>query len=277
MNIMSEYKCPKCKETFSNEYNYTVHLNKTVPCDYRCKNCGKQYSRAGYYKHRKKCTPQEENINPQLINIDSSINSTTNSNNVIQNTTNNLNNMVMMVPFGLEHRTTLNNQNQRETVMGGIKGLILDLVRKGKIDEAYEILFKQIHGNSSLPQYHNIYMEPYDNNNICIFGGEKFVLADGEKYGTKLYGFLRMEMDWAIGMVCNDIDEIGKLKCDLDYHWRHTVMPTDITMQRMLRNNKSVVNNTIENNEVWPDLIAMSKYTSHPIDIIPKNGTVKMF
>ena len=269
---MPVWKCEKCSKTFDNKKKYIAHLNRDVPCDYTCRICGKQYSKAGYYKHRKSAHPTSQH-NPQLVIDSSTHTASANSNNTLQsNTTNNLNNMVMMVPFGLEHRTTLNTPQGREELIGGSRDLILNLVRNGEFEKAYEVLFKQIHGNTLLPQYHNIYMDNNEDHNICAFKGRYFKLESVDVLGDKLLHFLRREMQWLVFTAQIEFDEKDQLIANILHDWRRIDTKQDPTVKRMLRNNKPVVENTFQKNEVWPDLKAIAKYYDFPVDVIPHDG-----
>jgi len=271
---MFEYSCSKCNEIFKTKKMYEKHIRRNIPCNFICEICGKKYSKAGYYKHSKMCKEQAS-VNPQLVvsNDSNVINSSSNNNNnnVQQNNTN-LNNMVMMMPFGMEHRMHLNSNEGRESVIGDIKGFVVKLVRQRKYEEAYELLFRQIHSNKELPEYHNIYMDQHSDKYVCVFEGKRFELQDRDKIGTDLYGQLKMEMKWSVYTYDMDAREKDDLMAAIQDDWRHIVPSQDITLERMLRNNKPVVEKTLTENDVWPDLNSISKWLGIPVDTVTNDG-----
>lgn len=270
--------CNKCKKQFTSEKRYKTHIKKVVPCDYKCKFCDKKFTKGSYHRHIKKCGPANNIINPQLINNvsgDTNINASNTQNNNITN----LNNMVMMMPFGLTHNTELKSSSGKESVMGIARYMILDLVKRGKFEKAYELLFKKIHGDNRLPEYHNIYMDPAYNDSICVFEGKKFEMLDREEMGEDLYMSLSVEMMWLVKTAFDiDWEERCHLEATIIEDFQRINPKIDITLEKMLKNNKSVVEETLTTKQVWPNLHAIAVEKNIHVKDVPHDGIpLKMY
>jgi len=187
--------------------------------------------------------------------------------------------MVMMMPFGLEHKTDLNTPLGRESVMGITRDNILELVQRGKFEKAYELLFKKIHADNLLPQYHNIYMDPAYKDSICVFEGNKFQMLDRGEIGEDLYCFLSVEMMWLVKTARHiDWDRRCHMEAKIIEDLQRINPKIDQTLEKMLNNNRSVVKQTLTTKQVWPDLEAISKKKGVNIKDMPQdNVTLTMY
>ena len=273
------FKCEKCEKEFKYEKKYINHKNKEIPCDFVCRKCGKEFSRRSYFRHIKTCNKNPDNKR-QITNNDIT-NNNNNNNNIVSpitnsnntNTVQNNNNVVMLTPFGLEHNYTMRKTGNLEQIIGPARDLILDLLKKKKYQKAYQVLFEQIHGNSLLPQYHNIYMPRLDSDDICVFKGKRFKFDIIEILMPDMYRYLKVEMRWLVHTALGlDPKEKDQLLWDIQANWMTINEKKDENMKRILRNNKQVVENTLNSKKVWPDVDAIAEYMECEPDQVVTDG-----
>lgn len=271
---MSEWKCNKCQAVFTSEKRYVQHLHKQVPCDFECKFCKcKLQSRGGYYKHMKKCSEKHDDTNSTVNNVNnvdaSETTHTTNNNNNLTNVNNN--NMVFLTPFGLEHKMMAKETEYREEVLGGARDKILDIVRQQNFVLAYQTLFNHIHGNMDRPEQHNIFIEDREKDEVCLFTGKQFSYERADLRTPGLYRRLMVELKWMVGTADIPFSEKDQLLHDILCHWRLVNEEKDEDIRRMLYNNKPVVQNTVNNNQVKPNKDLLEDYYGF------ERGTLKTF
>ena len=168
-------------------------------------------------------------------------------------------------------------------VMFPVRDVVLNLLRQHKIDEAYEVMFNQFHGNPQLPQYHNIYLPDMNRDEVAIFKGTNFILDAMENRTPKLFEFLRHEMRRIVLSYpdVNDLtrDEKDELNNRIIAHWNCINEKKDLHMKRTLFNNKSTVFETFEKNRVHPHtdmLISECKYAGLPVPEFDRDHLVKL-
>jgi hypothetical protein len=60
----ADYQCPKCSKVLSKMHGLKSHLNKKIPCDFKCRTCGNKLGNAGLYNlHAKQCSPDTNKAN----------------------------------------------------------------------------------------------------------------------------------------------------------------------------------------------------------------------
>lgn len=264
---MSDFTCIKCKQVFTSEKRYVNHLNNTMPCDFKCLNCGKQMSdKRGYYRHKKKCTKSPD----KTVNNVNQVNARDDHSNQVNNVNNN-NNLVFLAPYGLEHRMMQKDTAYRNELLGGAKEKIVKIVKAQDLLLAYQTLFNHIHGNVDRPEHHNIYMDSRDRDEVCLFTGKQFAFERADRETPALYKFLMLELRWMVGTADIPFNEKDQLLHDIQCHWRLINEKTDEEIRRMLFNNKPVVENTFNNNTVRPNKDMLEDFYNF------KRGTLKTF
>ena len=250
------HSCETCGKTFKHYKRYQTHI-KTVECDLICEVCNYEAkSRSTLYRHKKRCKEEQAGQvtnNNNINNIDSSANAnvgTVNNNNV-----NNNNNVVLLQPFDVDHYYM-----KKTDMLGPAQKTVVDFLLNEQYYEAYECLFEHIHGNLKYPEHHNIYLPHLDKNQIAVFKGKNFKYVAADKQLPRLFSRLRFEMGWLV----KDYDELDEkqtdqLLWDIHAHWMNVNEQNDPFMKQVLRNNKNVVMDTIENKIVRPDKAMITK------------------
>lgn len=275
------FKCNKCDKTFKSEKNYEKHKIKQVPCDYICKFCGCKcgYKQAFYDHVNFECLKNREKVinnNVNQNNVDAkNINNQQNTNN-----NNNVNqNILLMQPFEIDREYM-----EPKKILTPVRDIVIHFLKLDKVDEAYEVLFQQIHGNEKYPQYHNIYLPDINRDEVAVFKGKNFVLDSWDKRIPGLFLFLKHEMGrlvWVYSDINNlTLDEKDKLDWNIKKHWRQTNEYNDPNMKRILFNNRSVVFDTFSKYTVKPNAqVIMSEYKHAELPVpveIYKDHTVKL-
>ena len=257
--MTSELKCHKCQKIFKNEKKYQKHVTNVInPCDLKCVACGHVCtSKSGFTRHKKTCKWHEKleqtinNVSAGINNVDA--HNQTNNNNQTNNTNNNNLNqsIVLLQPHGVDK-----GYMKKTEVMFPVRDIVLNLVKLGKIDEAYETIFNQVHGNEKYPELQNIYLPTMDRDEVAVFIGKNFKLDEWDKRVLPLFDFLRTEMRrfvWGYKDINTlTASEKDKLDYSIKKHWRNVNEHNDINMKRTLFNNKPVVFNTFDKNVVKP-------------------------
>lgn len=269
---MSEFICKKCGKDLKYEKVYKNHLNKDIPCDNRCIYCFKKFSRKGLYLHKDKCEKNPINA-PKIVNNNVNTNNINASKNNNSNTLNNVNNtnVLLLSPYGLEHKMMEKEQTYREEVLGSTREKILDVVRQQKFTLAYQMLFDHIHGNRDRPGNHNIFIQDRERDEVCMFTGKQFSYQRADEEVPDLYRFLMCELKWMVGSADITFEEKDQLLHDIKCHWRLVNEETDQDIRRMLYNNKPIVEATMHNNIVKPDTGLIEDYCDF------KRGTLKSY
>lgn len=266
---MSSITCKKCGKTMS-EGRYKNHISNVLnPCDFKCVGCGtKCNNRQSFYNHKKKC----ESYHKKSVNIINNNVTTAGSNNT-HNTlnVNNHNQIVLLSPYGLEHRMMEKEVEYREQVLGSTREKILDIVKQKKFALAYQTLFKHIHGNLDKPEHHNIFIEDREKDEVCLFTGKQFSYQRADEETPGLYRFLMVELKWVVGTADITFKEKDQLLHDIQCHWRLVNEKTDEDIRRLLFNNKQIVEHTINQNVVRPDTDLIEDYYDF------ERGTLKSF
>ena len=249
------FVCDKCNKKFQSEKTYQKHVDNVLnPCDFICRGCGfNANSKGGFYRHKKECQ-KHQNLQQTINNVSANNNNVdaSNTNNQTNNLTNNLNqNIVLLQPHGVEKQYM-----SKKGYIGPLRGTILELVKNGKIDEAYEAMFNHIHGNEDHPEYQNIYLPDINRDEVAVFRGKNFRLEDWDERVPGLFRFLQHEMRRLVWSY-EDINTFThNEKDDLDWkilrHWQQINEHNDPYMKRTLYNNRNVVMDTFENNIVRP-------------------------
>ena len=260
------FKCKKCKKTFKSKKYLDKHSVNKVPCNFVCRLCGlKLGCRRSWYNHIKNKHTQNNNVQ-QINNINNS------KNNIDQSSTQkNVNNMVFLAPYGLEHKMMEKEKTYREQVLGSTRDKVLDVLRKHELVEAYQILFEHLHGNQNRPEHHNIFIQDRDRDEVCMFNGRQFSYRRADKEIPGLYRYLMVELKWMVGTADIKFEEKDQLLHDIKCHWRLVNEEKDEDIRRMLYNNKPIVETTIHNNIVKPNTDMIEDYYDF------KRGTLKTF
>lgn len=245
------YICQKCGKDFKQQKRFENHINnETNPCDLTCIGCGvKSRSRGSFRYHKTRCpyyiryincltsTPTINNVTPTINNIDNS------------KTVNNNQNIVLLQPFDIDHYYM-----KKEETIGSRRDEIVKLLKSDKYSEAYECLFKEIHGNTKHPERHNIYLPHIDKAEIAVFRGYSFTLDTAEKTLPRMYYRLKHEMDWLVKTAKSlNENERSQLRWNIQANWMQINESDDPEMKRILLNNKNIVLNTLKNNIVKID------------------------
>jgi len=246
--------CKKCGKDFKSNRRYLNHIQKDIPCNYKCKRCDKEFSKKGYFMHRKTCIG-EDTITTTTNNVNNSTN-----NNALTNVNNNNANMVFLNPYGLEHKMMFKEQKYREELLGGARDKIIGIVRAQNFLLAYQTLFNHIHGNLERPEHHNIYMNDRDKDEVTLFTGKQFAVNAAEEETPALYNFLMIELKWVVGSADIPFSEKDQLLHDIQCHWRLVNEYKDKDIRMMLFNNKPIVENTVNNNHVKPNTALLEDY-----------------
>lgn len=271
---MSIVTCKKCGKSMS-EGRYKNHIaNVLNPCDNICFGCGTKFNnRQSFYNHKKKCKSYKEksvnvtNVTAGSHNTANNIN-TTNNNNNSQNFNNNV---VLLSPYGLEHRMMEKEVEYREQVLGSARDRILNIVRENDFPLAYKMLFNHIHGNVDRPENHNIFIKDREKDEVCLFTGKQFAYERADQETPGLYRFLMVELKWMVGSADITFKEKDQLLHDIKCHWRLVNEEKDEDIRRMLFNNKPIVENTVNNHLVKPNKDLIEDYYDF------KRGTLKSF
>jgi len=198
-------------------------------------------------------------------------NNVNNDNSNTLNNVNNHNNMVLLAPYGLEHKMMAKDQKYREEVLGSTREKILDVVRQQDFVLAYKMLFDHIHGNHDKPEHHNIFIQDRERDEVCMFTGKQFAYQRADKETPGLYRFLMVELKWMVGTAKIEFKEKDQLLHDIKCHWRLVNEETDQDIRMMLYNNKPVVETTMHNNTVKPNTDMIEDYYNF------KRGTLKSY
>ena len=160
-----------------------------------------------------------------------------------------------MQPFDADHYFM-----KKEAMVGPYKNYVVDLLKGEKYADAYEQVFKVIHGNPKLPEHQNIYVQNLDGEDVVIFRGKDFKMERLPKFMPRLFGRLKYEMRWMV-KTCDELTDAEKdqLQWDIQANWMVINEESDKNMKRILFNNKNVVLNTMKNNTVKPDVEMISK------------------
>lgn len=262
------FQCKKCLKMFTTKKYYNNHVKNTEnPCDLKCVGCGFQASsRPIFYRHKKECEKHK------IIN--NNINNTTN--NVDASTTNNLNqninqNLVFMTPFGLEYEYM-----NKGFVVSPMRDFVVDLLRKDNYKLAYETLFKQIHGNNRFPEFHNIYMDDINSDELCIFKGFNFKFETLQEKMPHLFFFLKDEMDKLVQTSKLDPVEKSQLRWNIQANWMCINETNDKHMKRILHENKQIVHETLEKFKVQPDNKIIIHHLGYTPEDLIKDHRVKL-
>lgn len=270
MSDQKKYKCHKCHFGFTSKKRLKNHLNKPIPCvDFKCEYCEKElWSKTNYYRHRAKCK-QKNNAQPHINNnVNENIGNTNNATQI-----NDIkNNIVMMHPLGLMHHY----MNKTE-VISPVKGIVLELLRQQKYEMAYQKLFEQIHGNPALPEHHNVYVPRTGKNEICIFNGRYFKTELLDIMMPDMFRTLKGEMKWIVRTSDLDEKEKDQLLWDVQANWMNVNEYNDENMERIMYNNKPVVQKTVRNNEVYTNLEYIAKLNDcKPEEVVFKNERITL-
>lgn len=259
---MDKYHCIICKRGFDREWKLRRHLVKKLPCDLRCKMCGYiSNNERSFYNHRKKCQEEhEQKSSSQLTNNTNNIDGSTTNNNVDcssnKSFNNNNQNIVMLQPFDVDHYYM-----KKGGSIGQKRDHVVGLLKDERYADAYEVLFKQIHGNHETPQHHNIYLANIEDPHLAIFRGLDFVLEKTEISLPRLLSRLKFEMGWLV-KTCDYLNDKEKdqLLWDIQANWMCINETNDPNIRRLLRNNKNVVMKTMKNNIVKSDVEMIKKW-----------------
>lgn len=228
--IIEDLTCEQCNRTFKYIKAYKKHISN-MDCAHICKICGLgNMSRSTFYRHKNECKLETVNV-----------------------TTNNI---VLLQPFDVDHYFM-----EKEDVIGSKRDVIVGLIKNSKYQEAYEVLFKHIHGNENLPEHHNIYLSDVDHDSIIVFRGIDFVFEDPEKTLPRLFYRLKYEIKWLVG-TCSYLSpkEIDQLKWNVQAHWMDVRAETDTHIRRVLVNNRKVVEKTMRDNVVKTDIKMLKEW-----------------
>jgi len=269
--------CEKCEKTFIHTKKYLSHVNNLLnPCDLVCIGCSYQAnSKSSWTRHKRSCKQYQNK--EQVMNITNNnvttagSHNTNNTNNTLNNNINNNNQIVLLSPYGLEHRMMEKEVEYREQVLGSTRDKILDIVKQQNFTLAYQTLFKHIHGNMDYPEHHNIYIEDRDKDEVCLFTGKQFAYESANQETPGLYRFLMVELKWVVGTADITFKEKDQLLHDIQCHWRLINEETDEDIRRMLFNNKQIVEHTINQNVVRPNTDLIEDYYDF------ERGTLKSF
>ena len=272
-----EYKCDKCDRVFKHEKSYLKHIsNKLNPCDLVCIGCfEKVASRGSWHKHKtlckdykrvseemKKRESSEYKINAHAINSHNT-NNTNNANTNNANTLiNNNANMIMLSPYGLDH-TYMWKDKKQEEMIGPARGYIIELIRDQKCMEAYEKMFKQMHGNPMLPENHNVYMEDREKDEVYHYRSHRFNLNSADRIVKGLNMAFFKEMRWLINSSELDWNDKDQLVHNLRCYYNYIDLEKDELMRKLLYENRDIVKNTIRNNHVVPNEELIRRYNNN--------------
>lgn len=258
MSEQQNYICKDCKKTYKSKKYYETHI-QTGTCDYLCKICNHQsMSKSASSRHKQKCSESAKSITNNNVN---NIHNGDNNNTLHQN-------VVLLQPFDIDHYY----MNKEETI-GSRRSEIVCLLRAEKYVEAYECLFKEIHGNEKHPERHNIYLPHMDRSYVMVFKGFNFMFESIEKMFPRMYYRLKHEMDWLVKTM-EDLDEVEKsqLRWNIQANWRQINELNDPNMKQILRNNKDTVLSTLKNKVVKIDTDMLHKWDS--LKNMEKNPTI---
>lgn len=276
------FLCIKCNTVFKTYKLLEAHQNRKVPCDFVCKKCYKQLGcRKSYYNHFASEHNNDINNNDsQEASIQNNIASVDNNNANNANKSNNTNshnktqindiknNVVMLHPLGLTHQYM-----DREKVVTPVKGMLLKMVREGKFNEAYKILFDQIHGNPELPEHHNIYVHEQGTEQACVFNGKYFIVESLVQITDDMYRVLKAFMKWSVNTSDIDDEEKDQLMWNIQRDWMRTDVKNDKTMERIFFNNKPVVHETFNKYKVFSNLEYIAKLNKCQVEQIKWDNT----
>lgn len=184
-----------CCKAFTKKTHYTDHINRKYQCSQDdvmgCDACTKQFSRKDALKRHKEkycvinntmvqtITTMQQEIaelkrqNQQLINVGvGTMNNTatTNSNNNI--TIHNHNN-IMLVPFGTEDMSKLDQED------------LIDIINFGF--NAGPETMRKLHFNSRLPEYRNVFVDASLNNAYVVVDNNQWEKRDPDDVATMSY------------------------------------------------------------------------------------------
>lgn len=270
-------ECQKCNTIFTSQKRYDNHVSNILnPCDNRCFGCNyKGRNRRDLTRHKEKCEQYQnkEKVMSIINNTNNTNNVTTagshNTNNTNNNTNNIVNNqnLIMLTPYALTHMYI-----NKEEVVKPAQNVVLGLIRKQRFKEAYEKLFQQIHGNPNFPQYHNVFIQDREKEEVCVFEGKRFTY---ELWDTKIPGlfeYFKYEMKWLIRTADIDVKEKDQLLWDIQANWMRLNTHNNENMERILFNNKDIVEDTIKTKYVVPDLATIGRFTKAPPEQIVNNS-----
>lgn len=267
-------QCDKCDRIFKHKGHYTRHIeNKLNPCDFKCVGCNTKFpNRKSFYRHKNLC--EDYQGISKIINNNNVVGSVDNSTNIGSQQNNQ--NIVLLNPFNADHYCMT-----KENIIGPARNVVVGFLLKEKYAAAYEFLFKSVHGNETLPQHHNIYLPHIDKNYIAVFKGKDFKLEDVNVEIPALFERLKYEMKWLV-KTCSYLtkDEKSQLQWDVEANSMCIDEKTDLNIRRMLRNNKTVVMDTLKNNIVKPNVEMINKlllYSTEKyqkLDYIPRKHKI---
>lgn len=263
-----DFKCDKCDSTFKSEKRYKNHIsNELNPCDLVCIGCYKQLgSKPSWTRHKKECKlyklieSEIKKRNSDEYKITNNVTagshniSTNNQINTHNNHLHNHNNMIMLTPFKVEHEYHMKDMNRLHEFIGPARDVVLKLIKAERCKEAYEELFKHIHGNLLKPQQHNVYMENFKENDIYTFGTNRFSERDPECVVESLNEIFNIEIKWLIRSANIESKEKQTLLGNAYDYYCSLDLKKDEHMRRLIYNNKDLVKKTIKKNFVVPNI-----------------------
>lgn len=279
------YKCEKCGTIFKHEKNYSKHItNKLTPCSLTCIGCKEiMNSKASLSRHKKICDryklvaeEMKKRASPEYNSFQTN-NNNNNTNNVTASSHNpntqihsnsnnsslhNHNNVIMLSPYGLDHNYMWEDKKM-DVMIGPARSTVVQLLEQKKYKEAYEILFRQMHGNPLLPQHHNVYMEDRNKDEVFHYRTNRFNASLADQIVEGLNRAFFDEMKWLINSSDLSAEDKDQLVHNLRCYYNLIDLQKDENMRRLLFNNRDIVKNTIKNNYVIPDIEMIRRYNKN--------------
>lgn len=159
----TNYQCEYCLSYFSRSSTLRRHINNSCKVK-KCRSDEKEDT----YKIIQEMKNKINQLEKQINNNSSDINSHNNSNNnTINNITNITNNNINLVAFGNEDLSYITDEDA------------IKLLEKGS--DSTILLIRDVHYNGDHPNHHNVYVSNTRSGNAIIYNGDAWVIKDKQE------------------------------------------------------------------------------------------------
>ena len=214
-----KYTCDKCGAIFNRKSNYEKHMTRKTPCEKdknekyhndkkTCIHCNKMFSKASIaLSHQKKCSHKPSEIEElqktilllkdELVNIKNSgvINNGTINNGTTINNTINIQNNIVIKPYGSEDLSYLTVNDYKK------------ILKKGCF--SVPEIIKMIHCNDEKPEYRNVYIKSLQNDYILTHNGTEWVI---EEKDDVIHNIIESKKNFLEGKFEDHYDKLSKIE-----------------------------------------------------------------